>query len=64
MPKNEPGPISLPYTQIKCIKDLSMRLETIKKKILEESTGRHFSDFGCSNILLVMSLEPREIKQE
>ena len=51
-----------PYTKVesKWIKDLSMRLETIK--ILEGSTGSKVFDIGHSNFLLDMSPEAREIK--
>ena len=43
-----------------CIKDLDVRLETIK--ILEENTGSKFSNIGHGNIFLGMSPESREIK--
>ena len=58
MQKNEPGP----YTKInsKWMKALNVRLEAIK--ILEEKAGNNFFDFSCSNLLLHMSPESREIK--
>ena len=57
MLKNEPGPLSTPYTKInsKWIKDLNVRQETIK--ILEEKTGNNLFDFGHSNFLLDISPE-------
>ena len=44
----------------KWIKDLNMRLETIK--ILEENTGNNFFDIDHSNFFLDMSPEARETK--
>ena len=51
-----------PYakTNSKQIKDLNMRSGTIK--ILEESTGSHFSYIRYSNIFLDIFLEARETK--
>ena len=51
-----------PYTKInsKWIKDLHMRQEAIK--ILQEKTGSNLLDLGCSNFILDMSPEAREIK--
>ena len=63
MQKNETGPLS--YTihkklNSKRMKELSVRQETIK--ILEEGTGSNLFDLGHSNVLLVLSSEPRETK--
>ena len=51
-----------PYTKInlKWIKDLSVRLDTIK--VLEENIGRTLFDVSCSNIFLDPS--PRVMKIE
>ena len=51
-----------PYTKInsKWIENRNVRPETIK--ILEKSTGSNFSDIGCSNIFLDISLEARDTK--
>ena len=50
-----------PYTKIfKWIKDLSVRLETIK--LLEANTGRTFFDINYSNIFLDLSPEAKEMK--
>ena len=38
------------------------KCETETIKYLEDRTGSNFSDIGCSNIFLGMSLEGREIK--
>ena len=50
------------YTKInlKCIKDLNVRQETIK--ILEENTGSNLCDRGHSNFLLDTSSKARETK--
>jgi len=45
----------------KWTKDLNVRPETIKK-ILQENIGSNLFDIGCSNIVLVMSPETREVK--
>ena len=47
-----------PYTKIKCIKDLTVRPDTIK--LLEENIGRTLSDINCSKIFL--DSPPRVIK--
>ena len=54
MEKNEPGPLSTPYTKInsKWMNDLNLRQETIK--ILEEKIGNDLFGLGCSNFLLNM----------
>ena len=51
-----------PYTKInsKWIKDLNVRLDTIK--LLEENTGRTLFDINCSNIYLDPSPKVKEIK--
>ena len=50
----------IPYTNVssKWIKDLNVRLDTIK--LLEEKIGRTFCDINCSNIFSNPS--PREVK--
>ena len=52
-----------PYTKMNSnkIKDLNVRLETIK--IIEKSIGSNFSDISQGNIFLDMSPEEREIKE-
>ena len=49
-----------PYTKIKSkwIKDLNVRLDTIK--LLEENTGRTHFDTDCNNI--VLDLSPRVLE--
>ena len=62
MQKNEPGPLSTPYTKInsKWMKDLNVRQEAIK--ILGEKAGKNLFDLGHSNFLLSTSPEERETK--
>ena len=51
-----------PYTQksSKWIKDLNVRLDTIK--LLQENIGKTLSDINCSNIFLDPSSRVMEIK--
>ena len=51
-----------PYTKIssKCIKDLNVRLDTIK--LLEENLGRTLSNINRSNIFFDLSPRITEIK--
>ena len=53
-----------PYTKInsKWIKDLNVRLDTIK--LLEENIGRTLIDINCSNTLLDPSPKVKEIKEK
>ena len=60
MQKNEPGPLSYTKINSKWMKDLNVRQEAIK--ILEEKAGKNLFDLSCSNFLLNMSPETREIK--
>ena len=62
MQKNEPGPLSSPYTKInsKWMKNLNVRQEAIK--ILQVKTGKNLFDLGRSNFLLNMPPEARETK--
>ena len=51
-----------PYTKInsKWLKDLNIQHDNIK--LLEENTGKTFSDINCSNICLDQSPKAKEIK--
>ena len=63
MQKNEIRPYSTQYTKIysKCIKDLNVRLETIKP--LKENEGSMLFNMGLSNVFLTLSLQARERKK-
>ena len=53
-----------PYTKVnlKRIKDLKLRLDTIK--LLEENIGRELFDINCSNIFFNLFPRVMEIKTE
>ena len=52
----------IPDTKInsKWLNDLNIRHDTIK--LLEENTGKTFSDINCTNIFLDQSSKAKEIK--
>ena len=62
MQTNEPGPLSYTIHKNKFKIDERPKCETGNQKNLEENTGSNLFDLGCSNFLLDMSLEAREIK--
>ena len=51
-----------PYTKIKWIKGLNVRLDTVK--LLEENLDRTLFDINCSDIFFFLDLSPKvkEIK--
>ena len=51
---------TLPQNKLKWIKHLNVKPEITK--ILEETTGRHYSNISCSNFFLDMSPKARETK--
>ena len=62
MQKNEPGPLSTPYTKIhsKWMKDLNVRQEAIE--ILDEKAGKNIFNLSRSNFLPDTLLKARETK--
>ena len=53
----------MPHTKnSKWIKDLNVRLETIK--VLEENTGSKISDIACINMISNVSPQARETKEK
>ena len=50
----------MPKIKSKWLKDLNIRCDTIK--LLEENTGKTFSDINCSNTFLDQSHKAKEIK--
>ena len=62
MQKVETRPLShtIHKRNLKWIKDLNVRQETIKA--LEEKTGKDLSDLSCNNFLLDTSPKARELK--
>ena len=53
-------PHTIYKNKLKWIKHLNVRLQTIQ--LLEENTGRTFSDISCSNVFLDPSLKAKEMK--
>ena len=53
-----------PCTKInlKWLKDLNIRQDTIK--LLEENTGKTFSDMNCSNVFLGQYPKAKEVKMK
>ena len=62
MQTKEPGPLSYTIHKNKFKMDLRPNVRSKTIKILEESTGRNFSDIDGSNISLDKSPEARETK--
>ena len=46
--------------KLKMLKDLNIRQDTIK--LLQENTGKSFSDISCTNVFLSQSPKAIEIK--